>query len=68
MAKKNMAKKTTKKFEMKRSDIAAKLSDIIGTLDDLNINSTSPDDMIDALGQLSGALEKLYNGIESEVN
>lgn len=63
-----MAKKikTSKKFEMKRSDITDKLSELIGTLEDLDVNSTSPNDMSDVLGELVGQLEELCDGVGQE--
>lgn len=64
-----MAKKTTKtskKFEMKRSDISDKLGELIGLLEDLDVNSTSPNDMSDVLGELVGQLEELCDGVGQE--
>jgi len=64
-----MAKKTTKtskKFEMKRSDISDKLGELIGLLEDLDVNSTSPNDMSDKLGEVIAELEDLCNGVGQE--
>lgn len=64
-----MAKKTTKtskKFEMKRSDISDKLGELIGLLEDLDVNSTSPNDMNDFLGELVSELEELSSAVTQE--
>jgi hypothetical protein len=64
-----MAKKTTKtskKFDLKRSDIVDKLGELIGTLEDLSVHDTSPNDLEETIRQIIGDLGELSDAVTQE--
>lgn len=61
-----MAKKTAKKYTLKRSDIAETLGDIRDRLGELDTFETSPSDVLNVIAEIMGELETLQNDVDSE--
>ena len=59
--------KTSKKYDLKRSDIVEKLNEVIDSLDDVDVDSTSPNDMRTLVSDLVSELSDLVNGVQQEV-
>jgi len=65
-----MAKKTTKtskKFEMKRGEIATKLYELAERLENIDVSSTSPNNMNDFLGEMVLELSELADAVNQVV-
>ncbi len=62
-----MAKKTTK-YELSRANIADTLSELIGKLEDVEVQHTTPDQMEDILRDVIGELEGLCDDINTKAS
>ncbi len=59
------AKKTTK-YELSRKDIATTLSELIGKLEDSEVQYTTPSDLQDVLNDVIGTLEGLCDDVHTK--
>ncbi len=59
-----MAKKTAKKYETSRKEIAATLDEVLDRLTGIDTFTTTPNDVLDELTDIAGELESLRDRLE----
>jgi len=60
------SKKITKKYDLSRSAIVERISDIISSLSDLDTYATSPSDVQDEISDVVESLEQLQTEVTDE--
>jgi hypothetical protein len=66
MATKKKTEKKAKKFEYTRAQVAERISELVESLSDIDVNETTPNALVDELVRLQGDLEDISYELTEE--